>query len=296
MILMVFDVGGSHIAGAVFDSERSSLVARQSVAVDSHALADAFYRAVEELVAGLLKKALLNVAAIDGLSFGFPGPFDYAAGVSHLEHKFESLNGQNIRAELCSRFGIAADRIQFVNDADAFLLGELTQLPISSDSRSIGITLGTGIGSAFAIGEAVVHQGDGVPQGGEIWNLPWAGGILEDAISTRAIAGSYQAKAGSPLSVKEIAEKCPTDPIAVKVFHEFGDTLGAALRTIAGPFRPDRIIFGGAISRSADLFLPRASRALGLPSELRVSKLFEDAALYGAAAHWKQAVVLKSNL
>ncbi|ABF40697.1 sugar kinase [Candidatus Koribacter versatilis Ellin345] len=291
MRLLVFDVGGSHIAGALADTESMSMLPRQSVAVDSHGSADIFYVAVEQLVSELLAAAALNISAIDGMSFGFPGPFDYAAGVSHLKHKYEALNGRNLRVELSARFEMPGHRIQFVNDADAFLLGELTQISISDISRSIGITLGTGVGSAFAIGYAVLHEGEGVPPGGEIWNLPRDGGILEDSISTRAIVGSYESKAGKRLTVRHIAERCPGDAAAVQTFKKFGSTLGESLRAIAEPFHADRIIFGGAISRSADLFLPTASEILGAKIELSVSTLFEDAALYGAAAHWKRAAV-----
>lgn len=54
-----------------------------------------------------------------------PGPFDYANGVCWLQHKFASWYGLDIRRQLAMRFGVDEADVLFLNDADAFLLGEL---------------------------------------------------------------------------------------------------------------------------------------------------------------------------
>ncbi len=254
--------------------------------VDSSGDEAKFYATVDQLSAHI-KSEYAN-REIEGVCFAFPGPFDYAQGISYLTHKFGCLHGKNLRAEFAARFAMDAGRIRFVNDADAFLLGELTQLPSAKSGNTVGITLGTGVGSAFAIDGAIARSGPGVPQEGEIWNLPWKGGIVEDAISTRAIQGAYAQRTGRQISVREIAEACPLDSVAVRVFEEFGEMLGNVLHSVTAEFRPASVIFGGAISRSAELFLPCTARQFGGSRTLQVSTLFEDAALYGAAAHWTQ--------
>ena len=46
--------------------------------------------------------------------------------------------------------------------------------------RSVGLTLGTGVGSAFAVDGKIVGKGRGVPPGGEIWDLPYRESIVEE--------------------------------------------------------------------------------------------------------------------
>lgn len=288
MHLIVFDVGGSHIAGALCECETLRLQAQGSVSVDSNAPEAAFYEAIDRLSHEILKGSDKNLRAIAGMSFAFPGPFEYSEGISRLTHKFRSLHGKSLRSELATRFTLEPSSICFVNDADAFLLGELTQLPFAKEGNTVGITLGTGIGSAFATAGRVVRSGHGVPKDGEIWNLPWEGGIVEDAISTRGIQAAYERRTSRRLSVREIADACPAEMEAVGVFESFGETLGNVLRAVTAEFRPSTVIFGGAISRSAALFLPFTARQFGGSRTLQVSTLFEDAALYGAAAHWIQ--------
>jgi glucokinase len=240
-------------------------------------------------VNAILQSQKLRSQDVDGMSFAFPGPFDYAAGISHLTHKFVSLNGKSLRAAISAHFDLEPSRIQFVNDADAFLLGELSQPPSARGGKTVGITLGTGVGSAFAVDGDIVRSGDGVPPNGEIWNLPWDGGIVEDAISTRGIQSEYERRTKERPTVREIAQRCPADQDAIAVFERFGETLGDVLRQVTAAFNPATIIFGGAISRSAELFLRVAERRVSESTTLKVSTLFEDAALLGAAAHWTRA-------
>jgi glucokinase len=283
--LLVFDVGGSHVAGAICRDR--ALVARRSVPVDSNGSEEQFYCAIDALTSSILHEADMRFDAFDGMCFAFPGPFDYKSGVSLLQHKFVSLYGLSVRNALAVRLGMDPEAISFVNDADAFLLGELSIMPESRKGNTIGVTLGTGVGSAFAVDGLIVRSGKGVPPAGEIWNLPWRGGIMEDVISTRGIQALYEGRTRREIPVKDIAERCPDDPDAVAAFAEFGATLGDVLKRISRDFVPNLIILGGAISRSADLFLA-AAEARFANAPIQISTLFEEAALIGAAAHWKR--------
>lgn len=285
MRLLVYDVGGSHAAGAVCRDRK--LAGRRSVRLDANGTEDQFYGAIEQLTSAVLQDAGLRFDGINGMSFAFPGPFDYKAGVSLMTHKFASLYGVSVRNALAVRLGMDPETIYFLNDAAAFLLGELSMMPAECSGNVIGITLGTGVGSAFAVGGSVVRKGIGVPPNGEIWNLPWRAGIVEDAISTRGIQALYRARTGKELSVLEIAERCPEDADASAVFEEFGRTLGDVLHRLSCDFEPDLVILGGAIARSAELFLAAAESHVPNVT-LQVSSLFDEAALYGAAAHWKK--------
>lgn len=220
-----------------------------------------------------------------------PGPFDYQEGISYIRNlaKYENLYGVNLRQEMARRFpAVRPDAVRFVNDAQAALLGEVYCGAAVGMARVMGLTLGTGVGSAFAVNGRIVTSGPGVPADGYVYCLPWGDGITEDAISTRAIQRSYRALTGEQCEVRDLAARARTDDIAMSVWRDLGKTLGLVLLPLAREFQPDIIVLGGAIAQSADLFLSSAENELqGTGASLRVSTLFDRAALFGAAVAWR---------
>jgi glucokinase len=178
--------------------------------------------------------------------------------------------------------------VRFLNDAAAYLLGEIGAGAAHGVARAVGITLGTGVGSAFAVDGRIVKDGPGVPPGGEIWNVPYHGGIVEDIISTRALQLSYKERSGQQREVASIAHYANGGEVtACEVFEEFGSNLGLALLHLLTEFNPNVVVIGGGIARSANLFMPDAVRALdGLRVELHVTKLGDNAPLVGAGVAW----------
>lgn len=278
--VLVYDVGGSHVSTAVCSAEGYRL----GPVVTGH---HHDCRTAEDFV-GLLhshgERATTGTAGTLGAGLAMPGPFDYATGVSWMQHKLPYLYGTDLRKALADRFGWQPGQVHFVNDAAAFLLGEIGAGAARGVPRAVGITLGTGIGSAFAVDGRIVTECFGVPAGGEIWNLPFKDRTVEGFLSTRAIQQAYRERTGRDREVSDIAAGAGDDPAAVEVFTEFGCNLGVALRGLLNQFAPKVVVLGGGISRSAPLFLSVAERNLGgLKVELRVSTLGDHAPLVGAA-------------
>jgi glucokinase len=212
-----------------------------------------------------------------------------------MRHKLTALYGKNLRQALALRFAWDPAQFCFLNDACAFLLGEVAAGSAKGAVRAVGLTLGTGIGSAFAVDGVSVTEGIGVPPEGEIWNFPYRGVTVEDLISTRAIKAEFEARAGRSLEVVEIAALAPGDPDARAVFEQFGIRLGAVLRDVIAPFHPDIAVIGGGISRSAELFLPQAEQQIaGCGFRVVRSTLLDNAALVGAAHYWSEQAALSS--
>jgi glucokinase len=281
--VLVYDVGGSHVAAAVCLGRDYRLGPIVSAPYPAEQTSEAFVGFLHAL--GL--KASDGFAGVSGAELAFPGPFDFAAGVSLMKHKLPFLYGVDLRQALAARFGWQSAQVRFLHDSAAFLLGEIGAGAAHNQPRAVGITLGTGIGSAFAVDGRVVTDGAGVPPGGEIWNLPYEGGILEDSLSTRAIQGNYQKRTGKLREVVDIAAGAADDPDAAAVFAEFGRHLGIALRMAVSGFAPQVVVLGGAISRSARLFLPAAESHLqDIHLRLLPSTLKDNAPLVGAAVEW----------
>jgi glucokinase len=204
-----------------------------------------------------------------------------------MRHKLPYLYGVDLRSAVAECFGWLPDQVRFVNDADAFLLGEIGAGLAQIGTRTVGITLGTGVGSAFAVNGRVVTEGSGVPSGGEIWNLPYENSTVEDFVSSRAIQRSYERRGSQSPHVVDLAMIAGDDPAANECFIEFGYHLGRVLHSILSNFAPNIVVLGGGISRSAHLFLPTAQRELdGLSARVVVSTLLDHAPLVGAGVAW----------
>lgn len=276
--VLAFDVGGSHVAAAVCCAANFSLGSVASAPHASVSTSGAFL----DLLRNLGMKAQIGGEGVIGAMLAVPGPFDLQAGVSLMRHKLPYLYGVDLRQGLAERFGFEPAQLRFLNDADAYLLGEIGAGAARGSRRAVGLTLGTGIGSAFAVDGHLVTEGPGVPSGGEIWNLPYQGGIVEDFISSRAIVGNYERCTGKKREVVDLAAAAESDPAAQQAFTEFGQHLGVVIRTLLDAFRADVIVLGGGISRSANLFLPAVQAEIGdSTTQIRVSELKDKAALVG---------------
>ena len=291
--VLVYDVGGSHVSAAVFNLHSYQLGRIISSPHPIDHTSDAFI----DLLHSVGDQAMSGSNQIVGASMAFPGPFDYSAGISHMTHKIPYLFGLDLRQALARRFDWDPANTRFLNDAAAYLLGELASGSACGFNRAIVIALGTGIGSAFSVDGQVIVEGRGVPPRGEIWNLPYEDGIIEDALSSCAIQRAYALRTGEKRQVIDIAAAVANDPFAAEVFKEFGHQLGRALRKTLALFSPDVVVFGGSISLAADLFLTTAEhelRDLNIP--LSVSALQDRAPLIGAGFAWpKHASILEKR-
>jgi predicted NBD/HSP70 family sugar kinase len=281
--VVVYDVGGSHISASTWSPSQLNLpeCARATLAegISTSEFMDALTDVAQRVLGGCKH--------IKGVAMAVPGPFDHESGISHMQHKLEHLYGFNLRGAIAERLKCAVESVAFLNDAHAFLLGELSNGAARGALRAVGVTLGTGIGSAFAVHGRIVTAGRGVAEGGEIWNVPYSNGTVEDVLSTRALQASYESRAGKKLSVAELAINAQRDEVARAVFADFGLQLGRVLCELLANFAPDVIVIGGGISRAADLFFPgAASLTQRLGMQLLISSLSDRAPLIGAAMHW----------
>ena len=282
--VLVYDVGGSHISSAVCFKEgfRLGAVTRANLPVEQTR------QAFVEVLHSLGVKASEGVDGVEGAELAMPGPFDYAKGISWMKHKLPYLYGVNVSEALAVQFGWKASQVRFLNDAAAYLLGEVGAGAARGVQRVVCFTLGTGVGSGFAVDGKVVTEGKGIPPGGEIWNVPYEGGIVEDQISTRALQRAYKERKGKEREVASIAHYATGgEQVSIEVFEEFGRNLGVALKKLLADFAPDVVVLGGGISRSAHLFLEETQKELeGTNIEVRIAELGDNAPLAGAGVAW----------
>ena len=290
----VLEIGGTHLTAAVVESG-TWVIDRDSLArVDLQAQGTA-ESLVEEI--GAAADALRGEPGATW-SVAIPGPFDYDQGIGRFEHvgKFDSLNGFDLGEALMKRIKPTPGTIHFLNDADAFGIGEYALGAARGNERAICITLGTGVGSTFLINGQPVSTGPAVSPDGSIHHEVYQGRPLENTVSRRAIRAAYSDAAGlSPDAgpdVHTIAELSRDgDETARLVLDRAFGALGETLAIVISRFDAGILVIGGSMSRSWDLVEPaiRAGMALADPrlAEFRIEQaiLPDDAALVGAA-YW----------
>lgn len=274
------DIGGTHVTAGIVDFEQDRLIPetlrrehidpsgspQEIIATWKHIISD---------VAGSLGKKPARVG------IAMPGPFDYAEGISLIRglHKYENLYGLNIKDLLASALGIQKTAIRFVNDASAFLLGEMHCGAAKGYKNLVCITLGTGLGSAAFF--------NGKPEEGDLYKTPWLNAYAEDYLSSRWIVSEYVKRGGEKLAgAKEVAERVSTDRNAAEIFHEFGSQLGAVLLHRYKDPRPELVVIGGNIAKAWDSFIPATKekfREANVDIILKPAELGEKAALIGSS-------------
>ncbi|HWA95360.1 MAG TPA: ROK family protein [Terracidiphilus sp.] len=279
--VLVFDIGGSHVSAAICHHPNFELGSIATAPLRGITTAQGFI----DLLCNLGSEAMAGRKPA-GAELAFPGPFEYGNGISRMEHKLPFLFGVDLRAPLAAYFGWQPEQVRFLNDAAAYLLGEVGAGAAKGVARTVCITLGTGIGCGFAVNGKHVTSGPGVPPGGEIWNVPYGKGIVEDELSTKFLIASYKNRTGTEISVAEMASRAGTDDAARAVFEEFGTQLGKTLGDVLHDFAPQVVVLGGGISKSPQLFVPTAEKVLNGSFELRISVLHEKAPLVGAGVAW----------
>src|SRR5690606_26714719 len=210
-----------------------------------------------------------------------PGPFDYIEGVSYIKEldKYDALYGVNVKKELATALGISEEHILFRNDAEAFLQGEVVYRTGLTETKVVGITLGTGLGSAVS-DQGVCKD--------VFWAIrPMKQGIAEDYISARWFMHRYRELCGGQLESVEALAK-GQDPLKDQLFSEFATHLAVFLNDFIEAESASAVIIGGNIARCLDLFVDELKAKLDNKQvELYQSALWEDAALLGAAHLWE---------
>ncbi len=288
--VVALDVGGSSVKSAlVSPSGRVGSGSFARTPVDSLGSRTHIIQRLADAVECELRTAERLGWIPAGVGIAIPGPFDYGAGISRMRHKFGAIFGLDLRARLRTRLRLdPAVPIRFVHDAVAFLLGEAWRGAARGYRRAMAITLGTGVGSAVIADGRPLVTADGTPLY-SVWDQPYRGGIVEDAISRAAIIARYHTLAGTRVvDVAEIAWRAShkREPAARRVFAELGEELALALRPIVVRARPEVLVFGGAIAKSFRLFAAPLRRELtAVPGLTRVvpGKFIDLSALYGAA-------------
>ncbi|MBT0811938.1 ROK family protein [Litoribacter ruber] len=276
---MGIDIGGSHFTSGFVNLHNLAIIPHTFNRVDLKS--NGSVEGIISAWANAIMPSLGEEGFDGGIGIAFPGPFDYPNGISKIKDqgKFQHLYNLNIKNLLADQLNIGAYQIKFINDAACFLQGEVISGVAKGSKSAIGLTLGTGLGSAFFL--------DGKAADAALWESPFKEGIAEDYFSTAWFLGRYIKLTGFEAEgVKELAFKADRNPVLRALFEEFGKNLAEFLIPQIEEHKPETIVLGGNISKAHKLFLPATQAVLKqnkIETSIKITELGEWATIVGAA-------------
>jgi len=274
------DIGGSHITAAHIDPVSLSIIDSSMKRERVSSMDDA------ETIFSSWSSVLSSLIETDGqehskIGIAMPGPFDYDKGICLMkgQEKYDALYGMNVRTILSERLGIPGSDIIFINDAEAFLRGELASGAAAAYDKAIGITLGTGLGSTSNCNGEVVDM--------NLAFYPFLDSIAEEYISTRWFLKRYKELTGK--EIKNVESFLSTDCLDTKaqIFDEFATNLASFLNDFIADQKPQILVIGGNIAKTWDHFIDLLKeRIVDKSVVIKRTEMWEDAALVGAGCTW----------
>lgn len=226
------------------------------------------------------------------ISFAFPGPADYPAGIIGDLPNFPSFRGGVALGPFLE--DIFKIPVFINNDGNLFAYGEALTgvLPeinrrlesagsIKRYGNLLGVTLGTGFGCGVVL-DGKLLLGDNAA-GGDIWcfrNKKYPQFIVEESVSIRAVKRVYSEYSGdraerSPKEIFDIAEGMTTGDrnAAVKTFEELGEAAGDAIAA-AVTIVDGIIVIGGGLSGASKYIMPALVKELNSATGMMVGDPF----------------------
>lgn len=289
-IVMTLDAGGTNFVFSAIQGGKEIVEPVTLPASSSH-----LEMCLSNLVKGFTEVFNRLPEAPVAISFAFPGPADYAAGIIGDLPNFSSFRGGvALGPFLEDTFGVP---IFINNDGNLFAYGEaLTGLlpevnrrleeagSIKRYKNLLGITLGTGFGAGVVINGDLLTGDNGC--GGDVWcfrNKKYQEYIVEESVSIRAVKRVYAERSGdrtelTPKDIFDIAEgtRMGDSKAAVAAFAEMGEMAGDAIAQ-AITLVDGLIVIGGGLTGASKYILPSLLKELnsetGMMSGTRFNRL-----------------------
>ncbi len=275
-LVLGLDIGGTKLAAGVLE-EAGSLHSWVRTPTHAHEGPDPVIGRLLLLARQAMESARVDPASIDAIGVGCGGPLDPETGVIHDPPNLPGWHEVPLAAMLRRALGRP---VYVENDANAGALGEYHRGAGRGVENMIYLTISTGIGGGIVIGGRLYRGETG--NAGEIGHMTmvWNGrpctcgsrGCLEAYASGTSIARrareaieSGEASvlteiAGSTLAVTAatvIMALRSRDPLAVRIWDESMEILGAGIASVANIFDPARVVLGGGVTQAgAALFDP----------------------------------------
>jgi fructokinase len=291
------DLGGTKIAGIVFDPDDRVLAERRRPSPRND------YRSTIAALVEVVRELESEAGATGSIGVGMPGSISPVTDTVQGSNSVW-LNGQPFARDVEAALGRPA---RFANDANCFALSEASDGAAAGAESVFGVIIGTGCGGGIVVNGRIV---DGLNRaGGEFGHVPlpwsspdehpgptcWCGrpGCLETWISGTGMERDHARATGRQVSAKQIASAAADDPGCAATLDRHLSRLARALAMIMNIVDPKVIVLGGGLSQLGHLYdrLPAAMHPYVFAQSPRVdvrAPVHGDASgVRGAARLWR---------
>ena len=246
-----------------------------------------------------LGQELLGTQTLVGLGVSFGGPVDYDAGLVRLSHHVPGWENTPLQRILQDAFHAP---VQVDNDANVAALGEWRFGAGCGVDSLLYITVSTGVGGGWVLDKRPFRGSAGMA--GEIGHtvvdpsgpicLCGKRGCVERLASGPYMAQDLAAKqgvSGEQISGKDVADMAAQgNGDAQRILLRGAWALGTGIGNAANLINPQRIVLGGGVTKSGDLWwktVRQIAHETALPEvsfDIVPTALADDAPLWGAIA------------
>lgn len=277
------DIGGTHITSAIVEKDSWKILDETITRSHVNSLENAksiFLDWTNNMKACLEKTDI----SIKKIGIAAPGPFDYDKGIALMkgQSKYDSIYNMQVTEPILDGLGNTDLTILYINDAAAFLQGEVFGCGLENNERILGITLGTGLGSA------VWNQGEKAFDA-DLWNTPYKDSIYEEYLVTRWFVKRFEELTGLKESgLREILEKHGETEEVEQLLSEYQENLLSFIKFFSKEYDCKILVIGGNIVKAWDRIFPEKSSLKEF--EILIGKYQEHAAIIGAAAMFSNGI------
>ncbi|WP_156306964.1 ROK family protein [Sphingobacterium endophyticum] len=271
------DIGGTHITSAIVEKDSWKIINETITRSHVNSLEDAksIFLDWTNNMKSCLEKTDLE---INNIGIAAPGPFDYEQGIALMkgQSKYDSIYNIQVTGPILNGLGNDGLNILYINDAAAFLQGEVFGCGLDHKDRILGITLGTGLGSA------VWSQGEKAFDA-DLWNTAYKESIFEEYLVTRWFVRRFEELTGmKETGLREILEKHGNSEDVIQLLAEYQENLLNFMQFFSEKYNCKSFVIGGNIVKAWERIFPEKSILKGF--DIQIGKYQEHAAIIGAAA------------
>jgi glucokinase len=236
MSILGIDLGGTNVrVGRVNDGSIEKIITSKITSSGSQNIVlDELCIAIDQTID----------ADVSGIGVGVPSVVDTEKGIIYDVQNIPSWKEVHLKEFLEEKYRIP---VYVNNDANCFAVGEKYFGKAKNYKDVIGLIIGTGLGAGLIAGSKL-YSGTNCGAG-EFGMIPYKDHTYEYYCSGQFFQTVYKVNGAT---LFEMAKR--GDAEALRIFSEYGENLGEAIKMMMYAFDPQVIILGGSLSKSFEYF------------------------------------------